>query len=478
MSSPKAVQRFYQEVEVAAKLTHPNIVTAYDAGETRGLHYLVMEYVEGQDLSSHVSKNGPLGVEQAVNVVLQAARGLTYAHGLGIVHRDVKPANLLLDSKGVVKILDMGLARIDNPLADASTEQDELTASGEVMGTVDYMSPEQAQDTRTADHRSDIYALGCTLYRVLVGKVPYSADTTIKKILAHRDQPIPSLRAVRPEVPELLDRIYQKMLAKSITARTQTMAEVAAALDKLMSGADDEKSSIVVAHDQLAHDEPNFNFLQSAGASNVLPGMSGLGQGAGASSPSGSKSSGVIPNLPSATPQSGGSGSTPRAAPQRNAGRRRRCDGRSGRFPCARGRGVPLGAERGHRAENREGQTTFARRHGLRRQNATLRKQKKQPRRPTLRPPRAATNLRCSVPLRPSCCWASVPQPFCCYASRNRKTKQGLPATCPPRQLCPRSRRPLYRHLPHCRLNRRRHRLLAIQPDQNCRSFRRKILRR
>jgi serine/threonine protein kinase len=317
VSSQKAINRFYQEVEVAAKLTHPNIVTAYDAGETRGLHFLVMEYVEGSDLSSYMSTNGPLGVEQAINVVLQAAKGLAYAHGLGIIHRDIKPANLLLDSKGTVKILDMGLARIDNPMADASTEQNELTASGEVMGTVDYMSPEQAQDTRTADHRSDIYALGCTLYRLLVGKVPYGGDTTIKKILAHRDQLIPSLRAARPDVPEALDRIYQKMLAKNVGERTQSMAQVVAALENLLSGADDEKSSIAVVKEELVHDEPNFNFLQSPGASNVLPSMSALGKGPASSTPSGSgsKSSGILHAMPSGPPLATGSEATPRALP-------------------------------------------------------------------------------------------------------------------------------------------------------------------
>ncbi len=325
VGSQKAVQRFYQEVEVAAKLTHPNIVTAYDAGESRGLHYLVMEHVEGQDLSDYLNKHGPLGVEQAINVILQAARGLAYAHSLGIIHRDIKPANLLIDAKGTVKILDMGLARIDNPMADAAAEQDELTASGEVMGTVDYMSPEQAQDTRTADHRSDIYALGCTLYRLLTGKVPYAADTTIKKILAHRDQPIPSLRAARPDVPEMLERVYRKMLAKNIADRTPSMAQIVTSLDNMLSGANDEKSSIVVNVEDLVHDESNLNSLQlNAGTSNILPGMSALGPGSGSGSgsnsgsgsQSGSKSSGVLAGLPAASAATGGtSGSTPRALP-------------------------------------------------------------------------------------------------------------------------------------------------------------------
>lgn len=325
VGSQKAVQRFYQEVEVAAKLTHPNIVTAYDAGESRGLHYLVMEHVEGQDLSDYLNKHGPLGVEQAINVILQAARGLAYAHSLGIIHRDIKPANLLIDAKGTVKILDMGLARIDNPMADAAAEQDELTASGEVMGTVDYMSPEQAQDTRTADHRSDIYALGCTFYRLLTGKVPYAADTTIKKILAHRDQPIPSLRASRPDIPEMLDRFYQKMLAKNVADRTPTMAQVVASLEKMLSGASEEKSSIVATVEDLVHDDSHLNALQlNAGTSNVLPGMSALGSGPGSGSgsnsaggsQSGSKSSGILAGLPTVNAAVGGSSAGgPRALP-------------------------------------------------------------------------------------------------------------------------------------------------------------------
>lgn len=262
-SSAKNVQRFYQEVEVAAKLHHPNIVTTYDAGEAHGMHHLIMEFVDGSDLSKHVSKQGPLTVEQAINCVLQAARGLEHAHGQNIVHRDVKPANMLANRLGVIKVLDMGLARFTNPLADTTSPNVEaLTECGQVMGTVDYMSPEQAADTRAADHRSDVYALGCTLYKLLTGTVPYPADTQVKKIIAHRTVPIPSLRAVRPEVPASLDHFYQRMLAKSPEDRVQTMTEVVRTFEAMLAGKDEEDSSISVLDEPEAADELQ-SFLQS-----------------------------------------------------------------------------------------------------------------------------------------------------------------------------------------------------------------------
>ncbi|MGA2620565.1 MAG: serine/threonine-protein kinase, partial [Thermoguttaceae bacterium] len=155
MKQPGAVERFHREVKAAAKLSHPNIVTAYDADEHQGMHFLAMEYVEGRDLATTVKDQGPLPIPQAVECILQAARGLQYAHGEGIVHRDIKPGNLLLDKKGTVKILDMGLARIAGPEA-ALGGPERLTTSGQVMGTCDYMAPEQAIDTHAADHRSDI----------------------------------------------------------------------------------------------------------------------------------------------------------------------------------------------------------------------------------------------------------------------------------------------------------------------------------
>ena len=277
-TSPKSLERFYQEVEVAAKLTHPNIVTAYDAGEAHGLHFLVMEYVDGMDLSSHIAKQGPLELQQALNVVLQAARGLGYAHSLGIIHRDIKPGNLLVDRAGNVKILDMGLARIDHPLADASTADHELTATGEVMGTIDYMSPEQAQDTRATDHRADIYALGCTLHRLLTGRVPYPGDTAIKKILAHRDLPIPSLRAVRPDVPDVVDRLFQKMVAKSAADRVQTMTQVVGTLEKLLSGTEDEQSSVVIGAVEAIDDDSAADLFEPLPPASLPAGSSAVGK--------------------------------------------------------------------------------------------------------------------------------------------------------------------------------------------------------
>lgn len=237
MKSPDAVQRFQREVRAAAKLTHPNIVTAYDAREHEGIHCLVMEYVDGKDLSNVLADEGPLPVDRAVNYVAQAARGLEYAHKQGVIHRDIKPGNLLLDREGTVKILDMGLARVgatDTPSDPKGAEP--LTASGQMMGTWDYMAPEQAADTHGADHRADIYSLGCTLYRLLTGKPPYSGETAIQTLLAHQQAPIPSLSEARPDVPQELDAVFRKMMAKGPEDRYQSMGDVVADLEACFAG--------------------------------------------------------------------------------------------------------------------------------------------------------------------------------------------------------------------------------------------------
>jgi len=227
LNNPAAAARFQREVEAAAKLNHPNIVTAFDADNANGVHLLIMEHVAGSDLSALVKKHGPLSVEKSVNCILQAARGLEFAHKKGVVHRDIKPANLLLDSEGTVKILDMGLARIEGDTAG----QAELTGTGAVMGTVDYMAPEQARSTRTADARADIYSLGCSLFYLLTGKATYDGETLTEKLLAHQTDPIPSIQALRPDVPEQVEAAFCRMVAKKVADRYQTMSEVIADLE-------------------------------------------------------------------------------------------------------------------------------------------------------------------------------------------------------------------------------------------------------
>lgn len=245
VDTTEKVKRFQREVKAAARLEHPNIVTAFDAHEAKGIHFLVMSFVDGQDLARLVRRQGPLSVAKAVDYIAQAARGLEHAHGLGIVHRDIKPANLLLDKKGAVRILDMGLARIVEPnAAHDKTATHELTQAGMVMGTIAYLAPEQALDTRSADARSDMYSLGCTLYFLLNGKVPYNEDTMMKTIMAHREGAIPPLCNPRTRAPAELEAIFQKMVAKQPADRFQSMSELLAALETLVITDEDDQQPI------------------------------------------------------------------------------------------------------------------------------------------------------------------------------------------------------------------------------------------
>jgi serine/threonine protein kinase len=230
MKEPENLRRFHREVQAAAKLTHPNIVAAHDARQWQatGRHYLVMEFVDGIDLAKLVEKQGVLKIDQAVDYITQAARGLEHAHKTGVVHRDIKPANLLLDKSGIVKILDMGLARLQKPRGPFSEPKDdsELMQTGSIMGTVDFMSPEQALDSRHVSPAADIYSLGCTFYFLLVGRPLYEGDTVLSRLVAHRESPPPSLLSARKDVPEEIDAIYRKMVAKNIEDRYQSMSEI------------------------------------------------------------------------------------------------------------------------------------------------------------------------------------------------------------------------------------------------------------
>jgi CheY-like chemotaxis protein len=206
---------------------------AYDADEAAVGHFLVMEFVNGPDLATVVQKQGPLSLVEAVHSILQAARGLAYVHSQGMIHRDIKPANLLRDPAGTVKVTDLGLARFSGGNGNA-LGNNALTQAGGVLGTVDYMPPEQALDSTTIDLRADIYSLGATFYFLLLGQPVYAGQTMMETLLKHRDAPIPSLRALRPDVPAALDELFQRMLAKTAAARPGSMAEVARALEAVL----------------------------------------------------------------------------------------------------------------------------------------------------------------------------------------------------------------------------------------------------
>jgi serine/threonine protein kinase len=232
----KLVRRFQREVEAVARLSHPNIVMAHDADEAEVGHFLVMEFVNGRDLASEVQQRGPLPILEAVNCIVQAGRALNYAHEQGIVHRDIKPANLMRDIHGVVKVADLGLARFNDTFGRPTEEMAALTQAGSIMGTVDYMSPEQAMGLTDIDHRADIYSLGCTLYFLLIGSPPFPGNSLMAILLKHREAPPPSLCTARSEIPASLDSIFRRMVAKKLEERFSSMAEVAQALESLQLG--------------------------------------------------------------------------------------------------------------------------------------------------------------------------------------------------------------------------------------------------
>jgi serine/threonine-protein kinase len=221
-----AVQRFQRETQAIARLEHPNIVTAHDADQVGEIHILVMQYVDGEDLWTTVQRCGPLPLDLAVQCLTQTARGMEYAHQCGVVHRDIKPANLVLARNGVLKVLDLGLARLEKSLIEDPSFTPNLTDPASIMGTADYMAPEQAVDATAADQRADVYSLGCTFYFLLTGKSLFAGDSVTKRIMAHRLQPIPSLSIVRPDVPEWLEAIFRKMVAKEAPDRYQSMTAV------------------------------------------------------------------------------------------------------------------------------------------------------------------------------------------------------------------------------------------------------------
>ncbi len=235
MRTEQALTRFKREMKAVGKIDHPNIVRAMDAGDVDGTHYLTMELVDGTDLAKLVKERGPLSVGDTCKAIRQAALGLDAAHREGVIHRDIKPANLLLAKNGQIKILDLGLAS----MADDSTVHEGITSSGQVLGTPDYMAPEQWEDTHSAEARTDLYALGCTLFYLLAGRAPFATDefkSVLRKMSAHVNSPIPDLSAMRADVPDGVCAIYLRLMAKRPEERFASAGDLALALAPFATG--------------------------------------------------------------------------------------------------------------------------------------------------------------------------------------------------------------------------------------------------
>ncbi len=225
--NPSALERFHREARAVAQLKHPNIVAAHDVDMEGKLHFLVMEFVDGSPLDRIVRKSGPLPLLRACHYIRQAAEGLQHAHEAGLVHRDIKPANLLLGRDGILKLLDLGLARFFNDADDNLTRDHDANS---MLGTADYMAPEQAINSTTADIRADIYSLGGTFYYLLVGESPFAGRSTAQKLMMHQMLTPTRVREVRADIPQEIDDLIANLLEKDPARRPQTPGEVAASL--------------------------------------------------------------------------------------------------------------------------------------------------------------------------------------------------------------------------------------------------------
>jgi serine/threonine protein kinase len=295
--SAEGTHRFQLEVESLGRLSHPNIVSAVDAGCFNGVHFLVTELVTGNDLSHVVATEGPLGEERACRILLQVAAGLSHAHSHGFVHRDIKPSNLIVDEHGVVRILDFGLVR-------SQQHSTEMTCPGLLMGTIDFLSPEQAADGRMADHRSDLYSLGCTLLYLLTGKVPYSGDQFCSmpaKIHGHLFLEPAALSNGELQVSSRMQTVLARLLQKRPDDRFQSANEVVEFLraDNTLAGPSNSERTSAVSHREEKMRLSRRHLYSFVGAGALLlvfaagiPGQSNTQRTEAAASP-------ALPNAPS-----------------------------------------------------------------------------------------------------------------------------------------------------------------------------------
>ena len=278
--------RFHREAQAVAALDHPNIVRAYDvdmaADAGIDIHFLSMEFVKGKNLLEIVQEQGPVSIADAAEMVRQSALGLHHAHQAGLVHRDVKPGNLLFTPTGVIKVLDLGLARFfDDGDHSLTVQHDE-----KVLGTADYISPEQAIDSHKVDARTDIYSLGCTLYFLLSGHPPFNTGSLAQRLVAHQTKPAPAITNDRPDVPAALQAIMEKMMAKKMEQRYQTAQEVAEAISKWQTESSTRSAPAVVAAAPVAEIVKPASGVAKAPAASVKPAVPSTTSPAPASRPS------------------------------------------------------------------------------------------------------------------------------------------------------------------------------------------------
>ncbi len=245
VADPRRTERFKEEARASAQLDHPNIVRAYDFAEAGGKLYIVMEYIDGIDLQHAVSRDGVMSVPLALDVIRQAANGLAQAHDRGIIHRDIKPSNLMLRTDGVVKVADMGLARV------SWMSVDEQSTGARLLGTADFVAPEQAINSKTIDARADIYSLGCTLYFLLTGRPPFPGNSVSQRLAKHQTSPPPDVRLLQKDCPASVAELVRRMMAKRPEDRPKSVAELLAQIERI-GGANASESSIAKKLGQIA----------------------------------------------------------------------------------------------------------------------------------------------------------------------------------------------------------------------------------
>jgi serine/threonine protein kinase len=235
--SEQFLKRLQREFNITSAIQHPNVVAGYELSEAHGHPFLAFEYVGGADLERLLVEHGPLSVANAIEITKRIAEGLAYLHKKGVVHRNIKPQSILVNVQGTVKIANLTMAVEEDARAFLGGRENNLTTMGQTIGTVDYLPPEQAVDSHNVDGRADLYALGCTLHHLLIGKPPFKGRNAMEILKAHKSDPIPSLCKLRKDVPESLDELFQKLLAKRPADRPASAEEVV----EMLNGREEKK---------------------------------------------------------------------------------------------------------------------------------------------------------------------------------------------------------------------------------------------